>query len=39
MRLSAQAYLQPFYESLNFADNQRTLLEDNIPHIEMLRSR
>ena len=39
VRLSAQAYLQPFYESLDFAATSEPYLEDNIPHIEMLRSR
>ena len=39
VRLSAQAYLQPFYESLNFTTTSEPYLEDNIPHIEMLRLR
>jgi ElaA protein len=39
VRLSAQAYLQPFYESLDFAVTSEPYLEDDIPHIEMLRSR
>jgi ElaA protein len=38
VRLSAQAYLQPFYESLDFAATSEPYLEDDIPHIEMLRS-
>ena len=38
VRLSAQAYLQPFYESLDFAVTSEPYLEDDIPHIEMLRS-
>ena len=39
VRLSAQAYLQPFYESLDFAITSEPYLEDDIPHIDMLRSR
>jgi ElaA protein len=39
VRLSAQAYLQPFYESLGFAATSDPYLEDEIPHIEMFRSR
>ena len=37
VRLSAQAYLQPFYESLGFAATRGPYLEDDIPHIEMLK--
>ena len=39
VRLSAQAYLQPFYESLDFVVVREPYLEDDIPHIEMFRSR
>ena len=39
VRLSAQTYLQPFYESLGFMATGAPYLEDNIPHIEMLRAR
>ena len=39
VRPSAQAYLQPFYESLDFAVTSESYLEDDICHIEMLRSR
>ena len=39
IRLSAQTYLQPFYESLGFTATGAPYLEDNIPHIEMLRER
>ena len=39
VRLSAQTYLQPFYESLGFTVTGAPYLEDNIPHIEMLRAR
>ena len=37
VRLSAQAYLQAFYESLGFQTVQEPYLEDDIPHIEMLK--
>ena len=37
VRLSAQCYLQDFYESLDFATDGEPYLEDNIPHIEMVR--
>lgn len=37
IRISAQAYLQKFYESHGFACVGEEYLEDNIPHIEMLR--
>lgn len=39
VRLSAQTYLQPFYESLDFRATGAPYLEDNISHIEMLRER
>jgi ElaA protein len=35
IRISAQAYLQPFYESLGFDVQSAPYLEDAIPHIEM----
>ena len=38
VRLSAQLYLQPFYESLGFTAVGEPYLEDDIPHIEMLRA-
>ena len=38
VRLSAQTYLQSFYESLGFDAVGDPYLEDNIPHIEMLRT-
>ena len=38
VRLSAQTYLQSFYESLEFAAVGEPYLEDNIPHIEMFRT-
>lgn len=37
IRISAQARLQRFYGSLGFRPVGETYLEDNIPHIEMLR--
>lgn len=37
IRISAQAHLQRFYGSLGFRPVGETYLEDNIPHIEMLR--
>lgn len=36
--ISAQLYLQKFYESHGFAVVGETYLEDGIPHIEMLRN-
>lgn len=37
IRISAQAHLQFFYESVGFQKVSDPYLEDNIPHIEMLR--
>ncbi len=37
IRISAQAHLSPFYRSLGFATIGDEYLEDNIPHVEMLR--
>ncbi len=37
VRISAQQRLQGFYESLGFAAASRPYLEDNIPHLEMLK--
>lgn len=37
-RISAQAYLQKFYEQHGFIHTGKSYLEDNIPHIEMLRA-
>jgi ElaA protein len=39
IRISAQLYLQKFYEQLSFVQVSDSYLEDNIPHIEMLFSR
>jgi len=33
--ISAQLYLQKFYEKLGFVTSSETYLEDDIPHIEM----
>lgn len=38
IKIGAQLYLQKFYESLGFAQSSEMYLEDNIPHIEMVRS-
>jgi len=35
--ISAQLYLQKFYENLGFSKVSEMYLEDDIPHIEMLR--
>ncbi len=37
IRISAQAHLQPFYESLGFVAASGRYLEDGIAHVEMLR--
>ncbi|WP_337841492.1 GNAT family N-acetyltransferase [Rheinheimera sp.] len=37
IRISAQCYLQRFYESFGFIACSEAYLEDNIPHLEMLR--
>ncbi|MCF8258857.1 MAG: GNAT family N-acetyltransferase [Flavobacteriales bacterium] len=37
IRISAQAYLQAFYESFGFGCTGKEYLEDGIPHKEMLR--
>jgi len=37
IRIGAQLYLQKFYTSLGFEKDSDTYLEDNIPHIEMVR--
>ena len=38
IQCSSQAYLQKFYESFGFVTHGQTYLEDNIPHIAMIRS-
>jgi ElaA protein len=38
VRISAQAHLQRFYGSFGFAAVSQQYLEDDIPHIEMLRA-
>lgn len=37
IRISAQLYLKAFYESFDFEQVSEPYLEDDIPHIEMLR--
>lgn len=37
IRIGAQCYAIPFYEKFGFKTEGDTYLEDNIPHIEMLR--
>ncbi len=37
IRISAQQYLEGFYSSLGFETVSEPYLEDNIPHLEMLR--
>lgn len=37
IRISAQLYLKEFYESFGFQQVSEVYLEDDIPHIEMLR--
>ena len=37
IRIGAQLYLQKFYTSLGVEKDSDTYLEDNIPHIEMVR--
>lgn len=38
VRISAQSYLKKFYEKCGFNKVSEEYLEDNIPHIEMLRN-
>lgn len=38
IKISAQQYLQKFYESLGFVQRSEPYMEDNIPHIEMIRA-
>ena len=38
LRISAQCYLEKFYECFGFQPTGKEYLEDGIPHIEMLRS-
>ena len=37
IRIGAQLYLKKFYESFGFTQDGNTYMEDNIPHIHMLR--
>lgn len=38
IKISAQAHLQKFYEHFNFIKHSDVYLEDNIPHIAMLKT-
>lgn len=38
IRIGAQVYAKPFYESLGFVEEGEEYLEDDIPHVEMVRS-
>ncbi len=37
IRIGAQSYLQQFYESFGFVQTGESYLEDDIPHIEMVK--
>lgn len=37
IRIGAQVYAKPFYEALGFVAEGEEYLEDDIPHVEMLR--
>jgi ElaA protein len=37
IKIGAQSYLKKFYESFGFVQTSEEYLEDNIPHIEMVR--
>ena len=37
VRISAQSYLKKYYEKFGFSKTSEEYLEDDIPHIEMLR--
>ncbi len=39
IRISAQQYLEKYYQSFGFSTVSESYLEDGIPHIEMLRSK
>jgi ElaA protein len=38
IRISAQSYLERFYQSFGFETVSEPYLEDNIPHVEMFRA-
>ena len=38
IKLSAQSYLQKFYNELGYISSGETYLEDGIPHIEMIKA-
>lgn len=37
IRIGAQVYAKPFYEALGFVEEGEEYLEDDIPHVEMVR--
>ena len=39
IRISAQSYLENYYEKFGFTKDSEEYLEDDIPHIEMLRAK
>lgn len=39
IHVQAQAYLRDFYASLGFVATSEVYLEDNIPHLDMVRER
>ena len=38
VRISAQSYLKEFYQKFGFEPSGKEYLEDEIPHMEMLRA-
>jgi ElaA protein len=38
IKIGAQLYLKKFYESFGFVQCSETYLEDDIPHIKMIRN-
>ena len=39
IRISAQVYIKDFYKSLGFKEVSEIYLEDNIPHVEMIKGK
>jgi len=39
VRISAQSYLEQFYQNLGFEPTGKRYLEDDIPHLEMLKTK
>jgi ElaA protein len=39
VRISAQSYLEQFYNNLGFEPTGKSYLEDDIPHLEMLKAK